>query len=236
VRGVLAIALLAACRFNFDAQATGGDDTGDAPPQPRVDCAGHETALFCDGFEDPALSAWKIDGMASRATATRMHGAAALQVDTPGSQQLAQAKVTFAPVTSGLLAARGWFFVPAQSDVLHFDLIDIKSSVGDLAVLGYFDHLVIYQNLGTPGVGPETVTVPLDRWMCIEVQIQVSDPGRIDLWLDDVLVSSITNIDALPSTGFTWMAVGLPWTDDGQTALRAFVDEVIIDTKPIGCD
>lgn len=232
--------VLAGCgRFSFDAQPAHTDGASGDLGSVRRDCEGHETALFCDGFEDAALAAWQLTGMVSQMASDTVRGNAALLAETQTSQQTSHALVDFAAVTSGTLNVRGWFFVPSGHQIVHFDLLDIKAvpSGGGLAILAYQDELVLYQNTVTPdGVAMQAIAFPVDRWLCIELQLQVADPGSATLLLDGAVVSSFTGIDMLPANGFSRLTVGIPWTDAGQTPARAFTDEVVLDTKPIGCN
>lgn len=211
--------------------------TPDAPfTENRVDCANHQDAMFCDGFEDPDLSAWDLYGGVMRVVRPTPRGTAVLQADTTGPGQISEAGVNFGPFVSGTLAARAWLYIPSGFPVIHFDLIDLKyAQNGGIGVLGYYGDLVIYQNLTgeTTTVG---VTVPRDRWMCVELRLEVSNPGRATLFLDDVSIAEVSGIDAAPAQGYNRVNVGLPWTDETQGNTRVFVDELVLDNKPIGCN
>lgn len=239
----LALLLASACgRFSFEprdlpADATTADTAGPAPDgDVQLDCANHQGALFCDGFEDPSLAAWQLAGDVMRALRPTPRGAAALQADTTGPQQTSGAGVGFGPIGSGLLAARGWFYVPSGFDVIHFDLLILKNAaIGGIGVLGYFGELVIYQNVSGEGLF-SGLTVPRDRWMCIELQVQVANAGSAQLLLDGVPIASTPTLDLAPGVGYSFLDVGLAWTDDTQGPARVFADEIVIDDEPIGCD
>lgn len=108
------------------------------------------------------------------------------------------------------------------------------TEIGGVGVLGSVGDLLLYED--ATGIVPQSVPLPFDRWLCIEVRVEVDDPGRVQLFLDGTLIASRSDIDLLPGTGFSRIAVGLPSTDVGQPSARVYVDEVVIDTQPIGCD
>jgi len=234
-RWLVTVIVLGACgRLGFDPLVT-----NDTAPAARRDCEGHEAAVFCDGFEDPTLPKWTVDGQAASmqlVTPAPPLGERLLQSDTQGTMQASEAVARFPAIASGTLYVRGWFYVPSGFTVIHFDLLDALSvGFGGLAVFGYNGNLSLYES--TAGaLGADGPPLPTDRWMCIELEIQVSDPGNAYLRLDGSIVASFANIDLLPGSGFETVAVGLPWTDDGQPAVRTYADEIIVDTKPIGCD
>jgi hypothetical protein len=225
------MALFACGRLAFDPVGDGIVDT-------RADCEGYEDALFCDGFEDPNLVAWTLIGAASRVITGAHVGTAALKVETEMSKDTALAvQQAFGSITSGELHVRAWFRVPSGFAAFHMDLLALSSTgEGGIVVLGYRDRLAVYQS--TDASAPRSVEgppLPRDRWICVELRVEVTDPGDLELWIDGSLVASLSQIDVHPSSGYSSIAVGLPWTDEGQPASRVLVDEVIVDTKPIGC-
>lgn len=225
--------------MDFDPRA---DAPIDAPPFAiRGDCEGHETAVFCDGFEDPALAKWVVvsgqtASMQSQAPLPP-HGTRLLESTTQTTQQGSYVTANVGPYTTGTLYLRGWFYVPSNIDLTHFDLFDLNSDgMGGVSAFLYFGALTLFQSSATPSAAVAGPPLPLDRWMCLELQLEIGDPGNVYLSLDGTQVASFTGIDLLPGTGFHNLLTGIPWTDDGQQTARAYTDEIIVDTRPIPCD
>jgi hypothetical protein len=238
-RWLVVLVTLSACgRVDFESRV---DARLDSPPIPlRDDCVGYETALFCDGFEDPALAKWSVGGQAESMQIDALappHGARVLQSDTQTTQDASFVLARLGPFAVGTIYMRGWFYVPSNMALTHFDLFDFNSDgAGGVAALVSFGKLTLFQSTGSPATSMKGPSVPLDRWMCLTVELQLGEPGNIYLAVDGEPAASITGVDTVPGTGFQSLLTGIPWTDEGQTPVRAYSDEIIVDDKPIACD
>lgn len=89
----------------------------------------------------------------------------------------------------------------------------------------------------TPSASP----MPTDRWTCLELAVTSGAPGKVQVYRDGVM---ILDLDQTTTPDPTDMAcpnpmdairVGIIQLKSPQPAHRMWVDEVVVDTKLIGC-
>ena len=77
-----------------------------------------------------------------------------------------------------------------------------------------------------------------DRWACIEWHVTSSDAGTMQLWLDDNELVDLRfsgNTQTAPPSGRVSLGYAMFGQSDPLPAQDIWFDEVIIDTKRIGC-
>jgi len=52
---------------------------------------------------------------------------------------------------------------------------------------------------------------------------------------EGALVATADNVDTLPAGGHERACFGIVWSEDEQEPITFFLDEVVIDTSPVGC-
>lgn len=256
----LTCALVAGCgRFGFvelPADARGdsailppGDSeaNGDAPDSAALfDCRmTHPSALFCDGFEGPREETWDYviedNGTVAATTTRAFRGANALEVatDTISAYKAARWGVFFPnEISTGDLHLRAYYWIDGA--VTWDEQASIVSS-------GYSvdPYPSTYLRLGPgefvlqvdQGTFPFNGDLPRNRWVCVELHIDVDAAnGSVDLAVDGVQQFATSGIDTLPGAGYSAMDFGIHYATPNQTAIRLWIDEVIADTSPIGCN
>ena len=76
---------------------------------------------------------------------------------------------------------------------------------------------------------------PLDRWVCVERQIVPGSPGQMHVWVDgeEVMPLGTTSEVVVPTDAVTF---GLSFDPAGpQPGFDTWIDDVLVDTQPIGC-
>jgi hypothetical protein len=81
--------------------------------------------------------------------------------------------------------------------------------------------------------------LPTGRWVCVEWEVLVGNPGTLRLWLDDAAVNDLTvNERTDPGAPLSRLALGL-WvyssTPGARPAVDLWMDEIVVDTKRVGC-
>ncbi len=229
-----------------DSSVDSGMDTGMDAGLDETACDDlHSGALFCDGFESPGLVAWAETrttmGSASRSTATTYRGDGSLHAETTaGSGRANVIAYELGGRSTGELWARFYLYVPSPYAVTDINVMTIHEDAvpfGGVGV-GIFrgDQPYIYFGTASRTAYAPVATITRDRWTCWQLHVEIGSRGAADLRIDGVEVAADTDIDTLPSAGFTSIVTGIGYSDPDQVPATVFVDELIIDDSPVGCD
>ncbi|HEX6838090.1 MAG TPA: hypothetical protein VF334_16040 [Polyangia bacterium] len=218
-----------------------GGDLGIAPST----CGSLMGVLFCDGFETPIIgSGWGAsgsNGLPSRDTSRAFRGNASLHSHINGAPAMAGPvavlhRSDIFPIT-GTIYARVWVYFtsglpPSFEQFLNFADSSMTgySVATDSGKVTLDDYAAgVYQSSAT--------TMPLDRWACVQFEVEQGNPmAAIHVRVDGQVLSD------LPQTAAATVAVNLSVGLDfyGNTAVipqyDAWFDELIIDNKPTTCD
>lgn len=226
-----------------------GPDAGpfDAGPLDDTICDdGLRSYTFCDGFESgPTFPEWDgvsadgTSGVPSLSTDLRYRGAGAF--DTSTSMPSARAYINYerlGGITSGRMRLRTYMYVHSSPAIDHVAVMFLQAAAGGVSVEIYGDgETAIYLNADVEINA--TQRIPLDRWVCVEVSVNVGDAsvGSFGLYFDGVPVAIHSGVDTREG-GYVGFTVGLSWTDTTNPASHVLFDEVIFDRAepPIGCD
>lgn len=217
----------------------------DGPPPVAVSCdVSRPGALLCESFEAPDV-AWDYtvfeQGLAVRSTANAANGGASLEATIDGSDNFKAARwglnSVLPNITTGELYLREWIFLPSSTVVtdqlsilVAGNRTDPFPSVNLLLRPGSAHVIIEGSDI------PHVQEFPRDRWVCVELDLDVGASGRVELRLDGVVAASEAGIDTQVAGGFTSLDAGIHYATPMQRAARMFVDEVVADTSPIGCD
>jgi hypothetical protein len=243
-RSVIAAALLAAgCgRLQFDAvpldsgDGDSGDDAGFGDGA-QASCGG-PTTLFCDGFEDPALGAWSSGwGDHQQTTQLARTGTGSLRARSDGVMAGAAASAALPPLTGGGLHARGWFYVPSDFAITKFNLFELYGQAP--GVMALLEQGMLNAYLANPPAQTiaSGMAMPLDQWVCIELDLAVGDTGGIVvLSMNGTQIGSLVGVDTAPPGGYDVVTAGMPFAAPGQQLGTVFVDDVKVMTQPVFCN
>lgn len=249
--GVAVIVVGGCGRLSFDplSGGGGGGDGGGGETAALDDTScddRHAGALFCDGYEDPAMSAWSYsvitNGRSERTAARPYRGVASLECEIFTINDFKSARwdaAVLGDMTSGDLYVRGYYNLDSASVIVdQYSLLDVA------AELTPWPGIQVHLNPGNVvvsvregGVSDQVAyDMPRDRWVCIELHVAI-DPtnGRADLTIDGSPMLSIP-ANTTVTGGFYALVGGVHYASPLQNAARLWVDEVIADTQPIGCD
>ena len=201
--------------------------------------------VFCDGFESPIIgSGWSAsasNGVPSRDTSRSYRGAASLHSHINGAPSMAGPVAVLHRsdlfTLAGTLYARVWVYFtsglpPSFEQFLNFadngsTGYSVATDTGKVTLDDYAGG--VYQRSAT--------AMPLDRWACIQFEIEQGNPmASIRVLVDgqpltDLPQTAAATVAANLSLGldFYGNSVAIPQYD-------AWFDELILDTKPTTCD
>jgi len=244
-------------RFGFDARddAAGsnvlpgdGPRDGAMPDVPAFGCeVTRPTALLCEGFESPSVM-WDyttiMNGAVTRTTARSARGAASLDATTDGINDYKYARWgknnVLPAIMSGDLYVRERMWLSSttvvndQLSIMVFgNLASPFPSVNLLLTPGAMT-LVVYNGVH---IADAATDFPRDRWVCVEVHVLVdATAGAGELFIDGSLVTSGSGLDTTVAGGYTNVDVGVHYATPNQLASEMWIDDVVADTSPIGCN
>jgi hypothetical protein len=238
MRGGLLLVLATACgRVGFDAVALASGDAAvaDAPPP----CAGW---LFCDGFEDPALSAWHGTQQNAGTTVERLAAfgrvGASLHTTGPVGTNVAAKYVDVFASTEADLWVRLYLYAKAGTvlDVEAVTLAD-PARMNEIAFSLYDDGADLHGHGIASDFEVTLMEAPLrDQWVCWEIHVAIGMLGSVELYREGTFVLGSPSLDTRPPAGnLSRLLVGVT-SKPPTLEQELFVDDVAADESRVGCD
>lgn len=248
------VVMLAACgRIGFPNGGSddisgdgGGGDGASGDGGPLLDCTmTHPTATFCVTFEEPGMGDWDYtvldEGSAELTTAREYRGSHSLEIQTTGVDAYKAARwgknYVFDALDSGDLYLRQYVWLDSATTVN--DQLSIAVIGNDQPPYPASNVLLvpgeIHANTQNGG-GVADYEYPRDRWTCLLLHIDIGPNGAIEVFVDETRVVSRTGIDTRVGGGYTNVDVGVHYATPNQSASHMWIDEVVADTKPVGCN
>jgi hypothetical protein len=223
----------------------------DAPASPAPSRCTATTGLLCDSFESGAPDprwAPDVDAHGSLAVdpSRAYRGTHSLHVHTdaigPGQASLTSRleETTTFPVTSTLFV-RAFVFLsgsPPENSSLHlFDMSGEKTSGG--VEFGPSGEWVWINDFFLPGSSARSTSTkfPLNRWVCLEAQVdQSSSRGTARVLLDGTEITD-ARLSAATLAPLGHLAIGIDFYEPpALPAYDAWFDEVLVAAEPTTCD
>jgi hypothetical protein len=180
----------------------------------------------------------EADGVVGVESSVVYRGAGALRGETSAPRGRAAAQTTFAPIDSGELWVRGYFYVPSTFSLSSISFLYIYENADP------YDGFSVNARTGgdvSVYVAPDTFetsgALPFDRWFCLQARLVVADTGgSLETWIDGVPAASVTGVDTLPANPLTAAIIGLERAGASQPTAVAYADEVALGTSMLPCD
>jgi hypothetical protein len=214
-------------------------------PEPPSCLDDYPGALFCDGFEDPALAGW-MD--------TSDIGAVDRVIDRVHSGEAAIRAYSLAGGGRGRLLA-GFDFTGTELYFRSFVYIEAAQSLTSASFLlarevgAMADGIALQvglDGLANLYVGPRgdpystlspSTYLPRDEWVCLEGHVTISDTaGVAEYFVNGALAAQASNVDTQPGSAYGVIVVGVEYTEASQPPVNLWVDDVVVATQRIGCD
>ena len=226
-------------RVGFDATPTdvfadSGADTFDAGPP----CPALPGIEFCESFEGaPKLGTLvgnvTVDPLRAYRGTMSQHAATTAASET--SWQIGQVLPT---LTSGDLYARWFVYLPGTVTSAHLASVHLVENLPPFhgIIFGVRDGVAELTSTEAGITAFSTVSIPRDRWVCLQMHVQISDTaGAIDGAVDGQPFGVKTNIDTAPAAGYRNVHVGVFSTGFATGPIEMWSDDVAVGTQPIPC-
>ncbi|HEX4335240.1 MAG TPA: hypothetical protein VH062_04960 [Polyangiaceae bacterium] len=211
-------------------------------------CASHQDAIFCSGFERPDLSDWSrvivVNDAHVEQTETRsFEGRGALHAASEDQQSTAVVAKEFDPVTSGELYLRTHLYVPGGLPTRTMNIFFL----GDFATPDPFEGVDFNLEDGAlstyvPHDSPDrftstTLTIPRDRWFCMQVHMTVADgDGALTIDVDGQTGLDEKGMHTLPPGGIHLLRAGIDWSSLQTDPFDYYIDDLVLSRTAVDCD
>jgi hypothetical protein len=204
-------------------------------------CSGFEARDVGDDWDAVVIEG---SGAVDRSTARARHGRGALHATSEGNDSVAVVSKTFAPLRSGEVDFRAYLYVPSavQTQTMNIFFVGYEPTPDPFQGVDFNleDGAVqVYSPQGTPDRQTGTLQIPRDRWFCFRARVVISDDrneGAVQAFADDTLALDATMIDTRPINGVRQFRAGVDWSSEQTTPFEIYIDDVVLDTKPVACD
>lgn len=205
------------------------------------------TAVLCEDFEsqkiDPAK--WTIFGDPVVVDTTMAHGgvasahahATSVATGMSGGSEIGN-DVLMDPALAAALYIRAWMYLPSSDSFTHPArlLAAQQGGSGPSDMVALSDQLTV-SDTGT-GSHSSGSPPPRDRWFCVEWATDFSSTsGDSTVSIDSAAVASISGTMTEFSPPASRIVLGLLTyqPSSAQPALDLWLDDLVVDNKPIGC-
>lgn len=232
--------------LEFVASSADGGATGvagsSARPSSTAGAGSCVEALVCEDFEsDTTEFTSEVQGGTLEVTNDRgQESDRSLRATTMTDGDWGRAVYAFPSVASGALYFRAYFFIPEGTVTGLVNLVTFRNPAVptdvDVNVLagGAID---VYFHSEAVRYVSDSADFPTGRWTCLEGKLQLSTTaGGASVWLDgEQVLTTPASHNTAQAPGYSNLSVGIHWTEQGQGPAEVFVDDLAIDTSPIGC-
>jgi hypothetical protein len=221
----------------------GDGGNGDGGDSSLSRCA-TSTALLCDGFEAAAISpVWTVSAGGTTVTLdnTRAYrGGTSLHVHTASAAAGSRPngaiveRRTF-PI-KGTAWVRAWFFFPSQFPPNFDQVINFLDAGTGGVSFSMLNGSPVTNDYAGNGYRRSMLPIPTDHWTCLRISLGQGAPtGDIHLYVDG---EEAADAQLIGATITPMVSVTLGADFVGNPAMGptdAWIDEVIVDDKPIAC-
>ena len=208
----------------------------------------YPNALVCQNFDEipgPPWTAQITSGSTPSVDGDRfVAGGGSLRAEAlpfGDAQGGAQYQLRFpSPIERGDIYARVYAYLPSTTSITDWTaLVYIEGDTGEkfsLDISSISSVQIDRAGMTSLTLGPNTF--PRDRWVCLEFQYRIAEPGVsgiMSVSVDGQLADFLSPAESpAPTGGFTRLQVGARVGPNGGTTV--FLDEFVLSTSgPIGC-
>jgi hypothetical protein len=213
-----------------------------APPPPELvlpqpggpSLCASASAAFCEGFED-ANSIWGSFGTVAFDQQHVFRGASSFHAS--GARSLTVWPQTLKGTD---LYLRAFVYLPSPMPTAKLTFLRFQQSTGNQFAIDLQLANGRFQTTATRtgAVEASVLGAPLDAWFCAEWHVNLDSNGYAALSVDAVPVAGLNaenHFDTSNNSPYDWLVLGIDTGASGATVPALFLDEVIVDDKPIGC-
>gem|GEM_PF-5285457 len=195
--------------------------------------------FFNDTFEDITLPPiYATMGTLKRTIEPIHDGTGALEINQGGLATVATIEHPFPELPENELYFRAHVLIAEGTLNGLMGLAEFTGPGGEMDLNVYSDRtLDVYFHQHLDEVQSEPEAFPVGQWFCLELTTYFDDvEGYVEVGIDGVVQARLEGYDTAPSTPYTHVRYGMPWTADNQQGGRIYWDNVALSASPLGCD
>lgn len=229
----------------LDAASTGAPEAGPVDGGDPNRCSeGLSSAFICEDFESPPtdLEPYSENGVVDVAASSLSHGGTgALRVRTTAAGGRAALRSIHAPISSGEVWIRLYFYIPSSAQLSSISLLQLtenQSPWRGLSIgVGSDEHIGVYSTITERYLSDfDLLGFSRDAWQCTLLHVRI-DPadGLIELFLNDSPAVREQGVSTRPDSGFGYFGVGIDFSVPEQMPLEVWVDDVAWSDHALRC-
>jgi hypothetical protein len=206
------------------------------PPDSR--CPSDPSKVLCEDFEREGQRWLGPFGAGVTTVSTERPFAGSRGLAIVDRQYIVFDELDFAPGST--LHLRFYAYLSGD-DAFGTNLVTASDAGGGGQVVfetrGFISPVVTGFFFGPPELLNETddsAPIPLERWVCVQLEIAVGTSGRVRALFDRVESLPSSSLQTSEGGSIERIAIGLRDTDP-LSAIRGYFDEIAIDDAPIDC-
>jgi hypothetical protein len=195
------------------------------------------SALFCDDFESESIAQWSDhEGQLSIDQARVWRGTHSLMAEDPGADggvTASDLRKHQLPLSAATIATRGYFYVASPLETVTVFYLTTSLNQGVYLTASPSELRVGLEDPGAT-VPPSVNGLKLDRWVCLELVLQIGTSGRVQAYADGTPVIDFAT-NTVPAAAYENFIVGMvgPIAPD---PFQLWMDDVAVGTQRIGCE
>jgi hypothetical protein len=207
-------------------------------------------AVFCDGFEMTDIDSWWAQDVTSGTAAidpTRAYrGRSSLHLHSDPVAAGSMAREDLFERTAETTFSRSYFlraflYLASPAPVETVPLMTIEYNAGSypgVSVAIAQGQLLLINAANAPFSTLSQTSLPTDRWICLEWEVEQDTSGAMQVLLDGTEVPELSvHQNTLASSPFNQIDISLMQSDvpEAEPAHDLWFDELVVDHQPIGC-
>ena len=186
------------------------------------------------------------NGAVNLSTTCSYRGAASVEVSLPARSTGGQVEAQLVtnngsvPTPPTTWYTRGYFYLPAPLQPYSTGLLKVQQSSppfhGAHLRVAATGLLEVLNDRDTPSLTVSAVAFPLDRWVCVELEVGIGSPAPIRARIDGTLALDYAQ-STVATPAFTRFVAGqIPTVASAaSSAWTYYVDDLVVSASPVGC-
>lgn len=195
-------------------------------------------ALACEDFSGPVAAPWTIDDNGGAAQVSVEDGALRVTVPSAG---VGSGLIAFDGALGSKLFVR--FRARLEQPLANASLLEVRHASRSLSggvslkvIDGKLAYNVTSRTLETRASGVATASLPVGRFTCLAVALEIDAAGHVKVEEDAAVVLDADADTLAGETSWDAVWIGLPFVDAPAGGAEVRIDDIVVGREPGSCD